>query len=234
MSLLSVYRRLILLLDWTLTRIYIRKFEVEGTEHVPPDGPLILASNHLNNADPPMVALAVPRHPTFMAKQEMVNWPVLWTAVRMFGAFAVRRGEADLAALRAATEVVHRGDMLVMFPEGTRSRTGGLTKGHPGTALVALRTGAPILPVAITGSEAIGWPWLFLKPYSVPHIKVKIGEPFHLPPVDRVNSEATAQATEIIMRRIAALLPPEYRGVYGDNGAGTKGPAPEESSDAGE
>ena len=234
MSLINAYRRFIILLDWTVTRIYVRKLEIVGREHVPMEGPLIVASNHLNNADPPMVALAVPRHPTFMAKQEMVNWPVLWTPVRMFGAFAVRRGEADLAALRAATEVVHRGDMLVMFPEGTRSRTGGLTKGHPGTALVALRTGAPILPVAITGSEAIGWPWLFLKPYSVPHIKVKIGEPFHLPPVDRVNSEATAQATEVIMRRIAALLPPEYRGVYGDNGAGTKRPVSGASSNAGE
>ncbi len=216
MSLLSAYRRGVILLDWTLTRMYVRRFEVVGRENVPPEGPLILASNHLNNADPPMIALAAPRHPTYMAKQEMINWPILGPGFRIFGAFAVRRGEADLAALRAATEVVNRGDMLVMFPEGTRSRTGGLTKAHPGTALIALRTKAPVLPVAITGSEHLTWPWIFLRPYSVRHIKVTIGEPFHLPPVERVNSEAASRATDIIMRRIAALLPPEYRGVYAD------------------
>jgi len=230
MSLIKIYRRLIILLDWTLTHIYVRKFEVVGKEHVPLEGPLIVASNHLNNADPPMVALAVPRHPTFMAKQEMIKWPIIGPAFRIFGAFPVRRGEADLSALRAATEVVHSGAMLVMFPEGTRSRTGGLTKGHPGTALVALRTGAPILPVAITGSEGLTWPWIFLRPLSVKHIKVTIGEPFRLPPVERVNSEAAGEATGVIMRRIAALLPEKYRGVYADTGweakeapAGAKG-----------
>ena len=227
MSLIKIYRRFIILLDWMLTRIYVRKFEVVGREHVPMEGPLILASNHLNNADPPMVALAVPRHPTFMAKQEMIKWPIVGPAFRMFGAFPVRRGEADLSALRAATEIVNSGAMLVMFPEGTRSRTGGLTKGHAGTALIALRTGAPVLPVAITGSEGLTWPWIFLRPLSVKHIKVTIGETFRLPPVERVNSEAAGEATGVIMRHIAALLPEQYRGVYsgepqtGEEQAGT-------------
>ena len=214
--LINAYRRFIILLDWTLTHIYVRKFEVVGKENVPLEGPLILASNHLNNADPPMVALAVPRRPTFMAKQEMIKWPIIGPAFRIYGAFPVRRGEADLSALRTATEIVNSGAMLVMFPEGTRSRTGGLTKGHPGTALVALRTGAPVLPVAITGSEGLTWPWIFLRPWSVKHIKVTIGQPFRLPPVERVNSEATAAATDVIMRRIAALLPERYRGVYAE------------------
>jgi len=223
MSLITIYRRFIILLDWTLTHVYVRKFEVVGREHVPMEGPLILASNHLNNADPPMMALAVPRHPTFMAKQEMIKWPIIGSAFRIFGAFPVRRGEADLSALRAATEIVDSGGMLVMFPEGTRSRTGGLTKGHAGTALVALRTGAPVLPVAITGSEAIRWPWIFLRPLSVKHIKVTIGEPFRLPPVERINSEAAGEATGLIMRRIAALLPETYRGVYAPYEAGGEG-----------
>jgi 1-acyl-sn-glycerol-3-phosphate acyltransferase len=106
--------------------------------------------------------------------------------------------------------------MLVMFPEGTRSRTGGLTKGHRGTALIALRTGAPILPVAITGTEGIRWPWIFLMPKSIRHVKVTIGEPFHLPPVERLDNEAAQRAHEMIMRRIAALLPEQYRGVYAE------------------
>jgi 1-acyl-sn-glycerol-3-phosphate acyltransferase len=217
-SLIGAYRRFIIALDWTLTRIYVRKFEVVGKEHIPPEGPIILASNHLNNADPPMIALAIrPRYPMYMAKREMIRWPILGPAFRIFGAFPVRRGEADLSALRAATEVIKGGALLVMFPEGTRTRTGGLTKGHPGTALIALRTGVPVLPVAITGSEGIGWPWLFLKPFSVRHVKVTIGEPFRVPPVERINTKSTLEAHETIMRHIAALLPPKYRGVYADN-----------------
>ena len=217
MPLIDAYKKCIIALDWTLTRMYVRKFEVVGKEHMPLEGPLILASNHLNNADPPMIALAIrPRYPMYMAKREMVSWPILGPAFRAFGAFPVRRGEADLGALRAASEVVQKGALLVMFPEGTRSRTGGLTRGHPGTGLIALRTGAPVLPVAVTGSEGIGWPWIFLKPRSIKHIKVTIGEPFRLPPVERVDSEASIQATDTIMRHIAALLPPKYRGVYAD------------------
>ncbi|MEX0787058.1 MAG: lysophospholipid acyltransferase family protein [Dehalococcoidia bacterium] len=212
--LLRLYRRFIIALDRLCMTVYVRKFEVVGRENVPLEGPLILASNHLNNADPPAIALALPRLPTYMAKREMIRWPVLGPAFKWFGAFPVRRGEADLSALRTAGEVVNDGKMLVMFPEGTRSRTGGLTQGHAGTGLIALRTGAPVLPVAITGTEVITWPWLFVKPLSVPHVKVTIGEPFHVPPVGRINSETAKEATDLIMRRIAALLPPEYRGVY--------------------
>lgn len=217
MSLTRAYRRSIILLAKFLFTIYIRKFEVVGREHVPLEGPLVLASNHVNNVDPPAITLAVPRFPMFMAKREMITWPILGPAIRMFGAFPVRRGGADLSAIRAASDVVNEGNMVVMFPEGTRSRTGGLTKGHPGTALIALRTGAPILPVAVTGTETILWPWLFIKPLSIKHVKVTIGEPFRLPPVERIDGAAAAEATGVIMRRIAALLPPQHRGVYADS-----------------
>ncbi len=216
MSLIRAYRRFIVLLAKFLFTLYARKFEVVGREHVPLEGPLILASNHVNNADPPAITLAVPRYPLFMAKREMITWPILGPAFRMFGAFPVRRGGADLSAIRAASELVNEGKMVVMFPEGTRSHTGGLTKGHPGTALIALRTGARILPVAVTGTETIVWPWLFIKPLSIKHVTVTIGEPFRLPPVERIDSDAAAAATDVIMRRIAALLPPQHRGVYAD------------------
>jgi 1-acyl-sn-glycerol-3-phosphate acyltransferase len=217
MSLITAYRYFIIGLDWTLTHIYVRKFEVVGKENLPLKGPLIVASNHLNNADPPMIALATrPRFPMFMAKREMISWPILGPAFRIFGAFPVSRGRADLSALRAATEHLDNGAMLVMFPEGTRSRTASMREGHPGTGIIAMRTGAPILPVAITGSEKIGWPWLFLKPLSIPHIKVVIGKPFHLPEYEKTTSETAVEATNIIMRKIAELLPPSYRGIYGE------------------
>ena len=217
MPLIDAYRKGIILLDKLCFLVYCRKLEVIGGENIPREGGAIVASNHLNNADPPAVALAIqPRYPMYMAKREMIGWPILGPAFRTFGAFPVRRGEADLSALRAASELVRDGALLVMFPEGTRSRTGGLTRGHPGTAMIALRTSAPILPVAVTGTEGVVWPWIFLKPYSIKHVRVVIGEPFRLPAVERVTSEATAQATDMIMRRIAALLPPQYRGVYAD------------------
>jgi 1-acyl-sn-glycerol-3-phosphate acyltransferase len=226
MSLLSLYRRGIILLDKLCFTVYCRKFEIVGREHVPMEGGVIIASNHLNNADPPAISLALPRLPTFMAKKEMFGWPILGPAFRAFGAFPVRRTEADLAALRMATELIHDGHVLIMFPEGTRSRTGGLTKGHPGTALIGLRTGAPIVPVAVTGTIGVRWPWIFLKPWSIKHVTVTFGEPFTLPPVERINTKAAEAATDVIMRRIAALLPEQYRGVYA-------GEAPAEATQAG-
>jgi 1-acyl-sn-glycerol-3-phosphate acyltransferase len=214
--LLNAYRRLVVLFDRAMTWIYVRKLEITGRENIPLEGPLILASNHLNNADPPIIALASPRQPIFMAKQEMIDWPVLGWLLRTYGAFPVRRGEADLSALRDASEIVNGGGMLVMFPEGTRSRTGAMTQGHPGTGLIALRTGAPVVPVAITGTYGFSWPWLLLRPRAIRHVTVTFGEPFHVPPVQRINTQAAIEATDVIMRRIAALLPPELRGVYAD------------------
>lgn len=215
--LLRAYRRAILLFDKLCFLVYVRRYVVVGKENVPAEGPLIVASNHLNNADPPAVALALQRLPTFMAKREMLSWPILGPAFRAFGAFPVRRGGADLSAIRMATEIVNEGNMIIMFPEGTRSRTGGLTKGHPGTALIGLRTGAPIIPVAVTGTETVIWPWVFIKPLSIKRITVTLGVPFTLPPVDKVNSEAASEATKLIMNKIAELLPPEYRGIYADS-----------------
>jgi 1-acyl-sn-glycerol-3-phosphate acyltransferase len=210
-----------------LTLIYCRRYESAGRAHVPKHGGVIVASNHLNNADPPMIALALGRPIVFMAKKEMLDVPVAGRFFRWWGTFPVRRGEADLGALRTATEVVRAGNMLMMFPEGTRSRTGGLGRGHPGTAMIALRTGAPVLPVAVTGTETIVWPRFFLRPRSVRQVRVVIGEPFTLERPARINAEAAQQATDEIMRRIAALLPAEYRGVYADAPAGADAPVAE-------
>lgn len=99
----------------------------------------------------------------------------------------------------------------MMFPEGTRSRTGQIGEGHPGTAMIARRTGAPILPVAITGTEGIAWPGVFLRPRSISYIRVVVGEPFMLDHNAQTNSETLRADTVEIMRRIASLLPNRYK-----------------------
>jgi 1-acyl-sn-glycerol-3-phosphate acyltransferase len=190
------------------------RYEVVGVEHVPAEGPLIVVSNHLNNADPPLLGSAIPRPIRFMAKQELFETKA-GVFYRWFGAFPVRRFEADLAALRQAQSILKEGGVLGMFPEGHRSHGNGMGPPHPGTALIALRTGAPLLPVGITGTEAIRTPTVLLRN---PRIRVVIGEPFTLPASRRISAEQVGTGTDEIMRRIAALLPPKYRGVYGDGG----------------
>lgn len=207
----TVYRRFVLLIGDLLTFVYCRRYEVIGREHVPATGGVIVVSNHLNNADPPMIQRALPRYAVFMAKKEMIEAPVVGPLFKAWGAFPVRRGEPDRGALRAACRVVEGGEMLMMFPEGTRSRSGRLGTGHPGTALIARRTGALILPVAITGTEGIKWPGVFVRPRSIRHVRVTIGKPFRLDGAGPSRSEHLRSDMEVIMGSIASLLPESYR-----------------------
>ena len=202
---------------WLVVRLILlvyARVELVGAENVPRRGGLIIVSNHLNNADPGTVGVFMRRRVVFMAKEEMFQWPIWGLYVRLIGAFPVRRFEADLKALRRSVQVIRRGQALFMFPEGTRSKTGSLCRGHPGTAMVALRAGAPILPVAITGTEAVRMPGLFLRPFRRTRVRLVIGEPFFLPSVKRPKAEDYERCTEMIMAHIAALLPPQYRGCY--------------------
>ena len=204
-------------LETFLAKLVLRlvtRWEVRGKENVSTDGPLVVASNHLSVADPPVLAASIQRRVVFMAKEESFRHPIQGPLVRGFGAFPVRRGQVDRAALRWAQETLKNGMALGMFPEGTRSVTAKLQEGRPGTALVALRCGAPILPVAVTGTERVrGIGFIFAR---VP-ITVNIGQPFVLPPVDgKLTRDQLAKATKVIMERIAELLPAGYRDEHGD------------------
>jgi 1-acyl-sn-glycerol-3-phosphate acyltransferase len=190
---------------------------VAGTENVPADGPLIVVSNHLSNADPPILIVAFPRPLFFMGKIELFRNPILGWIVRKFGGFPVERGTADRAALRHALKVLDQGIALGIFPEGGRSKTGALRPGLPGVGLLALQSGAPVLPVGLTGTEVYpvngDWP-LRRPPGTRGGVGVRFGEPFNVPrQVDgkRVTAE---EATRLIMTRVAELLPEPYHGVY--------------------
>ena len=195
----------------------LARVEVVSKDKVPRRGALIIASNHLNNADPPVLGVSISRRLVFMTKQEALRWPIIGLIIRLSGALPVRRFEADIGALRKASDVLREGQVLMMFPEGTRSKDARLGTAHPGTALIALRTGSPILPVAITGTETIRFSRL---PFDVirlrrPRVRVVMGDPFFLPSVSRITADEVNRCTDVIMQRIAALLPPSYRGDYG-------------------
>jgi len=188
------------------------RFKVRGRENMPVKGPLLVISNHINLADPPLIAISLKRKTIIMAKEELFHSRFSGYFVSRFGAFPVHRGQLDREALRQADQVLARGWALVMFPEGTRSPVAKLQPAFPGAALLAIRSGAPILPVGINGSENIkGSLWWLRRPC----ITVNIGTPFHLPPINgRVSREELVRHTDLMMRQIAELLPVEYRGDY--------------------
>jgi 1-acyl-sn-glycerol-3-phosphate acyltransferase len=188
------------------------RYKVNGRENVPPSGALIVIANHLNLADPPILGSVIPRKMLFMAKEELFrSWPSGYF-IRTFGSFPVRRGGRDRKALERAQAMLQEGMALAMFPEGTRSKTAQLQPAFPGSALIALRCSAPILPVGIAGTEKLsGRAWFLHRPQVV----VNIGHPFALPTTGSNLSKSLLQeATLMMMRNIARLLPPSYRGNY--------------------
>jgi 1-acyl-sn-glycerol-3-phosphate acyltransferase len=150
---------------------------VEGAERVPASGPVILAANHRSNVDPVLLGTALRRPVAYMAKAELFVWP-LGPVLHWIGQFPVRRGGADREALRRTEEVLGRGGVLGMFPEGTRGE-GRFATVHPGLAYIVLRQNCPVLPVAMLGTERVRrrFGWL---PFASP-VRVVVGAPLDLP-----------------------------------------------------
>jgi 1-acyl-sn-glycerol-3-phosphate acyltransferase len=145
-----------------------------------------------------------------MAKIELFSVPLLGGFIRKLGAFPVRRGEGDREAIRISERIVAEGRVLVIFPEGHRSGNGVLLEAHPGAGYIALRTGAPVVAVAITGTQKI------FKRFR-PTVIIRYSKPFTVELGDgKRTRNSVVPATNRIMYEIAALLPPEARGPYGD------------------
>ena len=192
-----------------LMRAWFR-MRVEGAAHVPPNGPLILASNHRSNMDPVLLAAAVRRPVAFMAKAELFVWP-LGTILRLIGQFPVQRGGIDREALRRTSAALAQGWVLGLFPEGTRG-DGSFASVHPGLAYILLRERCPVLPVAIFGTERVRrrFGWL---PFASP-VRIVIGPPIDLPaaPADRSGRRS---ASEALRQRLQAFV----TGAAGKQGA---------------
>ena len=214
-------------LRWVTTLIvavalHLRVF---GLRNVQARGAFIIASNHLSWADIPLVAVRLHRKVVYMAKEEYFTSRIAWV-VRLLGAFPVKRGEGDRQALRTGEEQLKKGNILVMFPEGTRSRTRTMAKGHAGLGLIALRTGVPVVPVAIWGSEKV------FKEFR-PRVTICYGNPMVFKPRgEKITREDIDETTDQVMRSIASMLPPEYRGVYAEQSPMTGGATAEASPDS--
>lgn len=186
---------------------------VQGLEHVPRSGPLIVAINHTSFLDPMLVGAVMPRNVVMMAKAEAFNERFLGPLVKWYGAFPIHRGEVDREALKKSLEVLRAGEALLMAPEGTRSPDGQLQTGFDGLSLIAVRTQAPILPFAIAGVRPFS---TNIKRLKRTRVRINIGPPYTpVPETTKVSRERLAELTDDLMLRLARLLPPEQRGPYG-------------------
>ena len=207
----------------TIVRAIVR-FRSEGDfGAIPKTGPLIVAANHASSADPVLItsflSQAIDRPINWLGKRELLEWPPAGWAFRIAAIHPVDREAADLEAFRSAMRILDAGQVLAIFPEGTRSQDGALQPVREGAGMLALRSGAPVLPVAVVDSDRL-WPKGSLLPKAGKRVSVRYGAPFTVTDALEASGlptkgrQATEAATRVIMTRIAALLPPRQRGVY--------------------
>ncbi len=193
---------------------------------------MIIAANHASNLDAVVLGSwiipRIGRRFQWLGKKELFEWPVVGYLARHGGVHPVDRSTADVEAYRLAKRILDEGHVLFVFPEGTRSADGTLHEARDGVASLALRTGAPIVPVAISGSDRV-WPRGQMLPRPGGRVTVRVGAPFRVAdalPAGTDRRDAKGLATTILMRRIAALLPERQRGVYADHDAPAASPPP--------
>lgn len=177
---------------WYLKIFY--RFKVEGLENLPPLGPVLAASNHRSYMDPVAVGCALNRSVHYMAKEELFKVPILNLIIVGLKAFPVKRGTGDRQAFKTALNLLKKGEILGLFPEGTRSKTGKLGSPHPGVGLLALKGNCPVVPIALLGTDKKFGP-----------ITVRIGKPIIFQE-EKIDKEATEKVSKAIMNEIEHLL----------------------------
>jgi 1-acyl-sn-glycerol-3-phosphate acyltransferase len=201
-------------------RVFLRlctRLETSGLDNIPQGGPLLVTFNHLAHLDAALVLPFLPQPVEGIALEDLFHVPVTGQLLRLYGAIPVHRDQFDRDVIRRALQVLDEGKILALAPEARMSLTGALEQARQGAAYLALRSGAPILPAAVTGTETVPSD---LKRLRRPRLTLTFGEVFVTPPQASKPQSRRQQVTDLtdeIMYRIAALLPPEYRGVYGGN-----------------
>jgi 1-acyl-sn-glycerol-3-phosphate acyltransferase len=208
------------LIRWFVRLIFnlMARVEVTGYENLPSEGGFVIATNHLGIVDVPIAFYALDRWDMFVMigeKWEKVNL-FRWIG-KYFNFIFIDRFNPDIKTLRKVISLMEKNNILVIAPEGTRSRTGALIEAKPGTSYLATKLNRPIVPVGITGTEDQAL-IANLKRFRRGHITVTAGPAFTLPPLPRENRDQVLQQyTDEIMCHIAALLPEKYRGVYSNH-----------------
>ena len=201
-----------------LQRLVLRLFanwQVNGIENVPPMGALIIIANHQSNFDPPLLSASIPRRVFFLAKEGLFMGHAVTWFLRSYGAFPVDREGGDIRAYRWVISQLRAGKPVVLFPEGTRSRH-GMTRAKAGIAQIAIQSQASILPVGIVGTHRLGTWMRVFNPTG--EITVNIGQVFSVPAIEgRPSRELLDSISDMIMQRVAMLVPDEIRGVYGES-----------------
>ena len=192
----------------------LTRCQVNGQDNVPRDGPLLIVANHLSSADQYLLYINVKRKMIFMAKEEIFRSPVTRVLATSFGALPIYRKGINRKTLSEAYLALDNGFSLAMFPEGSRSKTAQLGPAMPGSALIALDKNVPILPIGIIGTELRekGLLWCF---FHRPRVTINIGPTFK--PTftqQKPSKQELKEVADLIMKHIARLLPPKYRGYY--------------------
>jgi len=188
---------------------------VSGLENFPKRGPALIVINHLGDADAVLIAASIPTTIDGMGKIELNDDPRVGPIFRAYGVIWVHRGRPDRRALRAALDGLAQGRMLGLAPEGRQSVSGGLEDGNEGAAFLAMKSGAPIVPIAMTGTENENM-YSHLKKWKRAPVTLAVGKPFFLR--EQADRQAMLrEGTRQIMQSLASLLPESYRGNYKSN-----------------
>jgi 1-acyl-sn-glycerol-3-phosphate acyltransferase len=209
--------RFLLVIFTVLFRVFW-PMKIKGKENVPKTGSSVVVSNHLSLIDPFVVSYASGRIVRFMAKEELFGTPIIGFLIRRIGAFPVNRTRQDAASMRTALTVLKEGELLGMFPEGTRSTTGDLQEFRTGAIRIAARTRNPIIPTALIDTDRALPPGKWIRPAR---IAVVFGEPIEFPELyDRNDKgEAMENAVAVLRARVQALHDDTVREMKGSRGA---------------
>ena len=173
----------------------VRRWDVQGRENLPASGGIVLVANHISYWDPVVIICAFSRKVHFMAKSELFNIPILGSILGIAGSFPVRRDISDRSAIRTAAKLLEEGHVVGVFPEGTRSHSGGLLKPNLGAAMLAARAGVPMIPVAVIGTRGV-----------FGRVKMRVGIPIDICKPGKCSKEDLEKASDLIMIRIAELI----------------------------